>query len=257
VQQIWDAINDETIYSCPSLLASFISLSFADLKKYKFSYWFGFPALHSDPSWKKASNESGEEPEALTGIETTALVDSVQTWRYSVDPRQHGFFLAKKVKPFHNFGARRQTNEDVDDQDPDQRRMRTPETPVHSLGFTWSVSSLSSYENGFFDGMDPEDCFVCFADPSNYEKNPGWMLRNLLVLVRQRFKLDKVQILCYRDVHNRRDGARSFILNLQSGPIKAEGTSLDMPKVTGWERNPAGKLAGRLANLGENMMPER
>lgn len=191
----------------------------------------------------------------MTGVETTALVDSVQTWRYSVDTRQHGFFLAKKVKSFHNFGTRRQRDDD-DDQDVDQRRPRTPGTPVKGLDFTWSVASLSSYDTGFFDGMDKEDCFVCFADPSTYSKNPGWMLRNLLVLIRQRFKMDMVQILCYRDVQQRRDDGRSIILNLESGPAKAEA-STDMPKVTGWERNPAGKLAGRMADLTEYMDPQR
>src|SRR5215471_5266139 len=108
IVKIWDAINDGTIYSCPSLLASFVVLSFADLKKYKFSYWFGFPAIHSNPSWVLVPGE----PEApatdvppgvgqvgldnLTGFESTTLVDAVQTWRYGVDARQHGFFLARK-----------------------------------------------------------------------------------------------------------------------------------------------------------------
>src|SRR3989440_5978207 len=98
--KIWEAINDGTIYSCPSLLASFVILSFADLKKYRFSYWFAFPALVSDPPWvpvPDGEQGSGTSPaKSMTPVETTALVDKVQTWRYSVDNRQHGFFLAKK-----------------------------------------------------------------------------------------------------------------------------------------------------------------
>ena len=54
-RQIWDAIKDGTIYSVPSLLSSFTILSYADLKKYRFTYWFAFPALHSDPLWKRVA----------------------------------------------------------------------------------------------------------------------------------------------------------------------------------------------------------
>jgi hypothetical protein len=49
---IWEAINDGTIYSCPSLLASFSAICFADLKKYKFTYHFAFPALHFE-DWRQ------------------------------------------------------------------------------------------------------------------------------------------------------------------------------------------------------------
>lgn len=111
--QIWEAINDGTIYSCPSLLASFIVISYGDLKKYKFHYWFGFPALHSLRTWVPAepaepqgNNKSESSPivKSLTGRETTTLVDAVQTWKHSVDARQHGFFLAKKLREADNQG---------------------------------------------------------------------------------------------------------------------------------------------------------
>ncbi|KAJ5750926.1 Ubiquitin-like modifier-activating enzyme atg7 [Penicillium manginii] len=240
---IWDAINDGTIYSCPSLLSSFVILSFADLKKYKFSYWFAFPALHSDPPWIPAQSASpqsntnqGEDLSTLQGehlssIESNSLVEAVQTWGYSVDDRQRGFFLARKQKP--------------DSKD--------------SVQNTWRIASLSEYENGFFNGASPESRYVCFADPSNYEKAPGWMLRNLLVLVRKRWGLNKVQILRYRDTQSKRDGGRSMVFSLQSSsePTNEQSQQSQLPKITGWERNPAGKLSGRTVNLAEYMDPTR
>ncbi|OAL70832.1 E1-like protein-activating enzyme Gsa7p/Apg7p [Trichophyton violaceum] len=248
---IWDAINDGTIYSCPSLLASFTVLSFADLKKYKFSYWFAFPAIHSSPPWvptaspinKDETDSTGQKPvghasQQLTEPETVNLVEAVQTWRYGVDARQHGFFLAKKV-----WAA------------PDAKPLKGP--------YEWQISSLSGYEEGFFDNSKEGDRYVCFADPSNYDDAPSWVLRNLLVLVQKRWKLNKVQIMRYRDLHSRRDQGRTLIMTLEtdssqtSTTIEGSGAQPTLPKITGWERNPAGKLAGRTVDLKEYMDPQR
>ncbi|KIW59704.1 E1-like protein-activating enzyme Gsa7p/Apg7p [Exophiala xenobiotica] len=273
---IWDAINDGTIYSCPSLLASFLVLSFADLKKYKFNYWFAFPALVMDPPWTPAQYqgavprpEGGGLPYAkLNAIESTTLVDAVMSWRYGVDSRQFGFFLAKKER---GSSARPFPTDDVEF---GPTSPQSPQTPSSNLGFVWHVASLSSFESGFFEGLDPQDQFVCFADPSNYTEPgpvaPGWMLRNLLVLVRQRWKLDRVQILCYRETPTRREAARSVIFTMEvskqqrkassSQPDSKPGedeTEPPMPKVVGWERNAANKLTGRMADLTEYMDPKK
>ncbi|KAJ5097560.1 Ubiquitin-like modifier-activating enzyme atg7 [Penicillium angulare] len=242
---IWHAINDGTIYSCPSLLSSFIILSFADLKKYKFYYWFAFPALHSDPSWvisTEPQGMSGKDNASTTGQgvplpaeENLALVDAVQTWSYGADDRQRGFFLARKQKRIS--GGLTQS--------------------------TWQIAPLSEYENGFFTGAALKDRYICFADPSNYDTAPGWMLRNLLVLVKQRWRLNRVQILRYRDVQSKRDQGRSVSFWMETKPESASNvdhspvTEKTLPKITGWERNPAGKLAGRVVNLTEYMDPAR
>lgn len=204
----------------------------------------------------------------LTGYETAALVDCVQTWRYGADARQHGFFLAKRVRRGSDWEAKQLGFRayDDDDEDPDTRLQPvTPGTPGQDLDYVWAVSSLASYEDGFFKSVELEDRFVCFADPSTYLDNPGWMLRNLLVLIRQRWELDSVRILCYRDVPSRRDEARSIILDLcvadveptATGSLREVRKARDMPKVTGWERNRTGKVTSRVANLGEYMDPLR
>ncbi|KAJ5992880.1 Ubiquitin-like modifier-activating enzyme atg7 [Penicillium sp. IBT 35674x] len=241
---IWDAINDGTIYSCPSLLSSFIILSFADLKNYKFYYWFAFPALHSDPSWVESTGfqpkpYQDEATSISQGVnlppdESMALVEAVQTWSYGTDDRQRGFFLARKQR-------------------------RASGSLTQSI---WQVASLSEFENGFFTGAALKDCYVCFADPSNYDTAPGWMLRNLLVLVKQRWGLDQVQILRYRDVQSKRDQGRSTVIRLELKATAPDAVKLpqaqgQMPKITGWERNPAGKLAGRIVSLTEYMDPIR
>ena len=275
---IWDAIVDGTIYSCPSLLSSFTAICFADLKKYKFTYFFAFPALHSDPPWRLipkmeshlASDEFGPgEGDAVVhmkGEETAALVDSVQTWRYRVDARQHGFFLAKKQRTSSLGVLSGEADVAGDGKGMDREathRPTTPGTPGNKLGFTWAVGSLIDYERGFFEDISRDDRFVCFMDPSTYPVYPGWMLRNLLVLIRRRWKLKRVQILCYRDTQARRDEAKSIILPLvleasdDSTTSAQNSVSDNMPKVTGWERNSTGKVMSRIANLGEHMDPLR
>ncbi len=204
----------------------------------------------------------------LTSHEATSLVDTVQTWRYGVDARQHGFFLAKKVRapPRQLSKELGESAENPNERQEETHAPTTPGTPGQTLGYMWAVSSLSSYEGGFFSDTEPEDRYVCFTDPSNYSQNPGWMLRNLLVLVRHRWKISKVQILCYRDVQSRRDEANSIILNLSTEELASEvvteapGPSSkpsEMPKVTGWERNRSGKVASKTANLAEYMDPQR
>ncbi|KAI1850775.1 hypothetical protein JX266_004057, partial [Neoarthrinium moseri] len=234
-RQIWDAIKDGTIYSVPSLLASYVILSYADLKKYRMTYWFCFPTLPSDPQWKRVGSIG-----RFTGDESTALVERIGTWRYSVDNREYGFFLAKKVRGEEAEKLRSSLDMPADE----------------DIGYKWEVGSLRDFETGFFSNIPDEDRYVAFVDPSNYEEHPAWPLRNLLVLVRQRFRLTKVQILCYRDVQSRRHEARSIVLPLAMDPVDAM-ESAEMPKPTGWERNPAGKIAPRSVSLAESMDPTR
>lgn len=221
-------------------------LSFADLKKYKFHYWFAFPALHSEPPWTPVGEavDSEHDSNSITSIESSRLVAAVQTWIHGVDVCQRGFFLAKKCWNTPSEAASNRS---------------TPE----ASGFSWAIATLSSYEDGFFNDSKPENCYVCFADPSNYDTAPGWMLRNLLVLVKQRWGLHKIQILRYRDTNSRPDQNRSIVINLTSSPPEAEkatesqSSHSPMPKVTGWERNPAGKLSGKVVDLTEYMDPKR
>lgn len=153
-----------------------------------------------------------------------------------MDTREHGFFIAKKVRG----------------EQPDPGDGDNPST----LLFRWEVESLRQFEDGFFDQVPYEDRYVAFSDPSTYEEGPGWPLRNFLILVRQRFRLDKVKVICYRDTWARRHEARSLILPLEMEPVQNMDIS-EMPKVTGWERARNGKLQARQINLGEYMDPAK
>ena len=216
--QVWEAILDGTIFSCPSLLSSFTVICFADLKKYKFTYWFAFPALHSDPVWIPDITEGEKKARRVSKEEAIKLVEEVQTWRYKVDARQYGFFLARRVRTrSHELiiqGVSESGEETTEAVEPD---VSSPITPSQGSQHEWNIASLSEYEQGFFKSVAPQDQYICFADPSTYDENPGWMLRNLLVLIRQRWGLNKVQILSYRDTQERRDEGRSLVFKLKQG----------------------------------------
>ncbi|RJE19479.1 hypothetical protein PHISCL_08183 [Aspergillus sclerotialis] len=264
---IWDAISDGSIYSCPSRLASFIVLSFADLKKFRFHCWFAFPALHSAPSWTPQDPDKQGTPSFnqhddhntsggrnLSDIENSTLVDAVQAWNQTIDEHQRGFFLARKFRGGqHGAGTVQAANR--------MSSHASSETvPSVEPGFSWEIARLSAYEDGFFDGVPFADCYVCFADPSNYDHAPGWILRNLLVLVKRRWRLDTIQILRYRGVQSKHGHGRSKMITLASKPqvfTAPRDEHEPVPKVTGWERNPAGKLAGRVVNLTEYLDPKR
>jgi ubiquitin-like modifier-activating enzyme ATG7 len=171
----------------------------------------------------------------------------VQTWRYSSDVRQRGFFLAKRIR-----GG-----------DDAEGRPKTPVTPLEEFGYTWAIGKLELFEKGFFNGVGKEDQLICFADPSTYDNNPGWPLRNLLVLLRQKWNLNEAQIMCYRDTHMKRDQSNSIILQLkvdaasETAPTTQDANARPrtpkLPKVTGWERTETGKLTSRNVDLSEYM----
>ena len=188
----------------------------------------------------------------LTGAESSALVDAVQTWRYTVDSRQHGFFLVKKTPSSVDMGSNAELSE--------QESPNVAKKETRELDFTWNIASLAQYERGFFNDVEEHDQYVAFADPSTYSEYPGWMLRNLLIIVSHRWKLQKIQILCYRDVQARRDDARSIIMPIRSSSPSTTLSEVEpstMPTTSGWERNSNGKVVSRIANLGDFMDPKR
>lgn len=191
-------------------MTSFVVLSFADLKKYKFHYHFAFPAFQSSPSWEL---ERGKSIERLSPDESCTLYEKINTWKYISDTRQHGFFLVKRRKV--PVVTKRGSDDDDDDSEIDHG---------------WDIGNLGDYERGFFDEKPGEticDKFIGFTDPSTEAENPGWPLRNLLVLVRKRWGLNKVKVLCHRETKATRELNRSFIMPLEiSGDLSSSQLSM-------------------------------
>ncbi|KAI8359877.1 E1-like protein-activating enzyme Gsa7p/Apg7p [Choanephora cucurbitarum] len=58
VEKIIQAVQSKEALDDPSLLNQFLLLTFADLKKYKFYYWFAFPAIMPSSPWLCHHQES-------------------------------------------------------------------------------------------------------------------------------------------------------------------------------------------------------
>ncbi|KAI9484376.1 hypothetical protein BDB00DRAFT_855958 [Zychaea mexicana] len=75
--QIWQAIESGDAFDRPSVLSHFLLLTFADLKRYKFYYWFAFPALMPQEPWLQ-SQPISPIAHTFSPVETTALANAYQ-----------------------------------------------------------------------------------------------------------------------------------------------------------------------------------
>lgn len=97
---------------------------------------------------------------------------------------------------------------------------------------------------------------VAFLDPSSNPNSPGWPLLNILAyLYHTQPAVRSHRVLCWRDAVTPEAGQwRSRFATIVAGAGLAPGTRLS---AVGWERNPQGKLAPRMADLGASMDPLR
>ena len=91
---------------------------------------------------------------------------------------------------------------------------------------------------------------MVFHDPSSLPEHPGWPLRNILYYLKQSLHISAINVICLRAGSASR---KAFVTALSP----AEAQASDKPQTTGWERNKAGKLVSRVADLGPMMDPSR
>lgn len=102
---------------------------------------------------------------------------------------------------------------------------------------------------------------IGFLDPSSQPENPGWPLRNLLAYLTHiessssSGQFLSFNVLCWRDTEYPRAGQQwksRFGTITQASSTEAPTAR---PSAIGWERNAAGKLGPRLADLAPMMDP--
>lgn len=86
-------------------------------------------------------------------------------------------------------------------------------------------------------------------DPSSDSQAPGWPLRNYLAYLSAKHGVRRLRVIGYRAIPNESIVGNVSLASTAYDPIK--------PTAVGWEKNTAGKLAPKLADLGALMDPIR
>ncbi|KAJ3156593.1 Autophagy protein 7 [Geranomyces variabilis] len=206
-EQIWADINSGAAVNNPSLLTRFLLVTFADLKKYRFYYWFAFPALLP------------EEP-----VRVSRVVPIADVYSDAQIAALRGNWTAKgEGLPFFL---------------------------VNETCEALQVHELKEWDNVMQDG---KPVTVGFVDPSSQPANPGWPLRNLLILLRVRWGVTAARVICFRESRLPREFCSIVCDVVLLGTATALGAAC--PKAVGWEKNTSGKLGPRMADLGPLMDP--
>ncbi|KAI4296917.1 hypothetical protein L6164_036834 [Bauhinia variegata] len=170
-RKIWDDIQTGKAVEDSAVLSRFLLISFADLKKWNFHYWFAFPALMLDPPANVVNLKPASQWLSLE--EAESLSTACNEWRSSRSTADVPFFL---VSIDSNSRA--------------------------------TVRHLKDWEAC---QSDAQKILFGFYDPCHLPNNPGWPLRNFLALISARWNLKTVQFFCYRENRGFADMGLSII----------------------------------------------
>ncbi|KAF5389397.1 hypothetical protein D9757_004401 [Collybiopsis confluens] len=215
--KIWTSI--QTTRST-AFLNSFLLITFADLKKYRYYYWFAFPAFTSTPAW-----HIDVDPGWIgTGTSESSL-DDAQMNSIFTQMKSSGILLPYfLVRVLNGISIGR-----LEDYDP-----QTDTIENTAIGF-----------------VDPS------AQPQNPGWPLRNLLAYLRTLHPK--ATYKLRILCWRDADLPRgnEGWKSRLGTIFIDPQGDPVGSPSRPTAVGWEKNVQGKLAPRMADLAPMMDPVR
>ncbi|KAK1931834.1 Ubiquitin-like modifier-activating enzyme ATG7 [Phytophthora citrophthora] len=223
-------------------LNAFVLITFADLKKHSFLYWFGFPAL-SPPSTFQYRSPSASVSSVLSAKE------QVQTLRELLKLRRVNTATGAVEGNFAPFFVL-------------ERLANSEQCVKVSEVLTWRAADHSA--------EDVVETLFGFVDPCPLKTNPGWPLRNFLALLTA-LPAEKVdcsrpfKIISFREhVHQFTEVPDDFewkssvVFEVKSDQsFMANGRSRENVRVTGWETNVRSKMGPRVMELGGILDPIR
>ena len=235
---VWDDILSGAAKDDTSLLNRFVLITFADLKTWKFYYWFCFPGLSlpsSDGSQPTLAKPAQTASDAL-GDTTVALMQTAIAAYRARDSAQPVFVVALPGAPI------------------------PPRQQAHGDGVTGCVSSLADWgPDELAQAMAAEGTFVCVVDPCPLPDSPGWVLRNVLCMLASSFKLRFARVVCFKLDPRTGSIGHSLVLHValpEVGVGLSEGDP-PCPKAVGWELDDKGKPRPRKVDMGPVMDPRR
>lgn len=225
-------------------LNSFVLVTFADLKKHSFLYWFGFPAL-SPPAAFVYRAPPAPVASVLSTREQVLALRGLLRFRESSTNRQFpSFFVIERRRPTSELS----------------------EAGIQVLSVAaWRSSEASNASN---DAVI--DTLFGFVDPCSLRGHPGWPLRNFLALLSAlpEGKLDRsrpLKIISFRehvhqvtDVPDDFEWRHSLVFSVKNEHTFMEnGRSKSDVRVVGWEANVRGKMGPRIMELSGILDPIR
>ncbi|PHT34983.1 Ubiquitin-like modifier-activating enzyme atg7 [Capsicum baccatum] len=158
-KKVWDDIYSGKVEEDGSVLLRFLVISFADLKKWSFHYWFAFPALVLDPPATLVNLKPALQ--CFTSEEAESLSRACNEWRSKSSTADIPFFLVT--------------------------------ISSNSSVTLRNIRELEACQN------NGQKVLFGFYDPCNLPNNPGWPLRNYLAYICSRWGLGKIHFFCYRE----------------------------------------------------------
>uniref|UniRef100_A0A6G1SQD4 Ubiquitin-like modifier-activating enzyme ATG7 n=1 Tax=Aceria tosichella TaxID=561515 RepID=A0A6G1SQD4_9ACAR len=229
-QDIWNAICDGTALLDPEKYLSKCGLIvYADLKKYRYYYWFSFPAINhpKEVFLSPGISESRLISDYLNDHEITQLQEQ---YKHQTETKsfQRGYFIVS-----HNSS--------------DNLIECHPLSDYHKLD------------------KDSSSLYFAFTDPSADPVHPGWPLRNYLALISVQYQLTQVRIIRIRrgspaNPQSKLELQQSMVLSVTYGKAEhsiLEPKNLQCPIVTGWERNESLQMAPKRVNLESVLNPKK
>ncbi|KAE8891917.1 Ubiquitin-like modifier-activating enzyme [Phytophthora fragariae] len=226
-------------------LNSFVLITFADLKKHSFLYWFGFPALsppmpfqcRSPPAAVSSVLSAKEQVQTLRGLLKLRRVNGET---HVVESNFASFFVLERL-------AESASSEQV-----------------------VRVSDVQKWRAADHNADGVVETLFGFVDPCPLKTNPGWPLRNFLALLTAlpAEKVDRsrpLKIISFREhVHQFTEVPDDFewrssvVFEVKSDQsFMANGRSRQDVRVTGWEANVRAKMGPRMMELGGILDPIR
>ncbi|KAI0349924.1 E1-like protein-activating [Trametes cingulata] len=214
--EIWKSI---TVDKSTALLTRFLLITFADLKKYKYFYWFAFPAFATKPAWEIDGEWSGAH-EALGD-------DALSAIQAQLHESLHPFFLVRtkdgktEIAPVEEYDAF------FAGIPPEQRTIGFVDPSAQPNNPGWPLRNLLAYLLALHPEVAHGVRILCWRDvdpPAPGSPADGW---------KSRFGVVK------------------------QGAGAAAPAALEKPAAVGWEKNIQGKLGPRVADLAPMMDPTR
>lgn len=243
---IWDSIYDGSALADPEeYLSKFAVIVYADLKKYKFYYWFAFPVINYPLDVNIVKSTSSKDSDSHhKPISDIFNDESLQTIQEEYDkPRsqrkfQKGYFIVKHSK-----------------------NLTTASETVEIFPLTQYKTAVQDQDMG-----EESTIYFAYTEPSGIQMYPGWPLRNFLCLIAVQFQLDHLKIIRLRkgptknnsrlEIHHSMVFEVYYQLNPQYSVSQIE-TIPQIPQVTGWEKNESQQMGPKKVDLSSLLDPRK